>query len=72
MKEGGATSHRGVGIFSQAGEVGRQNGRRYLNQKKTSLASDSAVILPWGTIRPHRENRGKSRISAGIGRPPAP
>jgi hypothetical protein len=39
MEEGGATSHRLIGILGQAGEISRQYGRRYLDQDKTSLAS---------------------------------
>ena len=34
MEQGGATSHRSVGILSQAGEIGRQNGRCYFNQNR--------------------------------------
>src|SRR5664279_1583 len=37
MEQGGATSHRLVGILGQAGEISRQYGRRYLDQDKTSL-----------------------------------
>ncbi len=54
MEEGGATSHRGIGIFSQAGEIGRQNGRRYLDQDKASLASISRAILTRLPERPYR------------------
>ena len=41
MEEGRTASHRGIGIFCQAGEISRQNGRRYLNQNTTSLTRDS-------------------------------
>ena len=34
VEEGGATSHRRIGILGQAGEISRQYGRRYLDQDK--------------------------------------
>ena len=33
MEQGRASSYGRVGVFSQAGEIGRQYGRRYLDQE---------------------------------------
>jgi len=49
MEQGGATSHRSVGILSQAGEIGRQNGRRYFNQNVLLSRRYPEEILTRGT-----------------------
>jgi hypothetical protein len=46
MENSGATLNGGVGVICQAGKIGRQNGRRYLDQNRASLASKSEWILP--------------------------
>ena len=45
MEQGGATSHRLVGILGQTGEIGRQYGRRYFDQDNTSLASTGSNFI---------------------------
>jgi len=44
MEKGRAAAHGGIGAFCQAGEIGRQDGRRYLNQR-LSPAEESLGIL---------------------------
>src|ERR1019366_187224 len=48
MEEGGAPSHRFIGILGQAGEISRQYGRRYLDQDKTSLRRISSDFSTGG------------------------